>query len=167
MHRLVDWVQDNLFIDSGGWLSRVAIDWWVWWCDVFVVLLLKCGCNRRRFEFAFEFADGFVGAMGLFWKSGFVDLSLLLFIYLFIIIIIIIIIMIEKSRLFNFVLYFIFTSIGFFNFFFKLGFSVYFENLHWSTRKIGEKRREKHGWREKQRKTGEKEEKKEEKERRN
>ena len=74
--------------------------------------------------------------------------------------------MIEKSRLFNFVLDFIFTSIGFF-FFFKLGFSVYFENLHWSTRKIGEKRREKHGWREKQRKTGEKEEKKEEKERRN
>ena len=79
MHRLVDWVQDNLFIDSGGWLSRVAIDWWVWWCDVFVVLLLKCGCNRRRFEFAFEFADGFVGAMGLFWKFGFVDLSLLFF----------------------------------------------------------------------------------------
>ena len=58
--------------------------------------------------------------------------------------------------MFNFFFFFLdftFTSIGFF---FKLGFSVYFENLHWSTRKIGEKRREKHGWREKQRKIGEK-----------
>ena len=43
---------------------------------------------------------------------------------------------------FFFFLDFTFTSIGFF---FKLGFSVYFEDLHWFARKTGKKRREKHG----------------------
>ena len=33
----------------------------------------------------------------------------------------------------------------FFFFFFKLGFYVYFEDLHWSASKTGEKQREKHG----------------------
>ena len=45
MHRLVDWVQDDLFIDDDGWLSTMASDSWVWWCNGFAVLLLKCGCN--------------------------------------------------------------------------------------------------------------------------
>ena len=51
--------------------------------------------------------------------------------------------MIQKSVFFNFVIlfWFSFTSFGFF-FFFKLGFSVYFENLHWFARKTGEKQRE-------------------------
>ena len=43
MHRSVDWVRDDLYIDGGGWLSTVAVDWWVLWFNGFVVLLLKCG----------------------------------------------------------------------------------------------------------------------------
>ena len=34
----------------------VAVDWWVWWCDGFLVLLLKCGYNDEDPADGFEFA---------------------------------------------------------------------------------------------------------------
>ena len=70
MHRSVDLVRDDLFIDGGGWLSTVAIDWWVWWCDGFVVLLLKCGCNRQSVADGFEFAFFFLFSFFMIEKSG-------------------------------------------------------------------------------------------------
>ena len=65
VHRSVDWVRDDLFINSGVWLSTVVVDWWVWWCDGFVVLLLKCGCNWRSVVDGFEFAFLFFSFLGL------------------------------------------------------------------------------------------------------
>ena len=91
MHRSVDWVWDDLFIDDGGWFSTVAVHWWVWWCNGLVVLLLKCGCNQWSmadgFEFAFILFFLWLRNLGFFFFSFFVEKSgfgdAFLFIYLF------------------------------------------------------------------------------------
>ena len=94
--------------------------WGAWW------LLATLGGNNGlgRFEFAFFFFFLFFFLFFMIEKFGFV----LEYNY--------------ACLIFFFFLDFTFTSIGFF---FKLGFSVYFEDLHWFARKTGKKRREKHG----------------------